>query len=158
MSVGIVYFVLLKSTTRSQEGDFFDSQWFWSGWLVLPAIAAGAAWIDAEGAPYWGWLLVLPQAVAVVVENALLHDPGQGASFWPLGLLFVVFLGLLASGAARLGVQHEEGAHRCHSERGPQLSTTAASVTATRTDCSFALASKVREAAICAGGATPVAR
>ncbi len=28
MSVGIVYFVLLKSTTRSQEGDFFDSPWF----------------------------------------------------------------------------------------------------------------------------------
>lgn len=102
MSVGIVHFVLLKATTRSQEGDFFDSPWFWWGWLVLPAIAAGAAWIDAEGAPYWGWLLVLPQAVAVVVEGALLHDPAQGASFWPVGLLFVALLGLLAFGAARL--------------------------------------------------------
>jgi len=103
MSVGIAYFALLKSTTRSQEGDFFDSPWFWWGWLVLPVIAAGAAWIEAEGAAYWGWLVVVPQAVAVVVEGALLHDPGHGASFWPVGLLFVAFLGFLASAAARLG-------------------------------------------------------
>lgn len=103
ITLGIAYFALLKSTTGSQEGDFFDSPWFWWGWLVLPGIAAGAAWIDAEGAAYWGWLVVVPQAVAAVVEGALLHDPSQGASLWPVGLLFVAFLGFLASGAARLG-------------------------------------------------------
>ena len=102
ISVGTAYLVLLKATTRSQEGDFFDSPWFWWGWLVLPAIAAGAAWIEAEGSAYWGWLVALPQAVAVVVEGVFLHDPGRGASFWPVGLLFVVFFALVASFAARL--------------------------------------------------------
>lgn len=103
VSVGAAYLALLKSTTPSQEGDFFDGPWFWWGWLVLPAIAAGAAWIDAKGSAYWGWLVVAPQAVATVVEGTLLHDPNQGASFWPVGLIFVGLLGCLASGAASLG-------------------------------------------------------
>lgn len=79
-SVGVAYLALLKATTTSAEGDFFDSSFFW-----------------------WGWLVVAPQAEAVMVEGALLHDPDDGASFWPVGLMFVALLGFLASGAAQLG-------------------------------------------------------
>jgi hypothetical protein len=102
-SVGVAYLAILKATTTSAEGDFFDSSFFWWGWVFLPSVAAGAAAAVPEGAGWWGWLVVAPQAVAVVVEGALLHDPDDGASFWPVGLMFVALLGFLASGAAQLG-------------------------------------------------------
>ncbi len=101
--VGMAYLALLKATTTSAEGDFFDSSFFWWGWLFLPSVAAGAAGAVPEGAGWWGWLVVAPQAVAVVVAGALLHDPDDGASLWPLGLMSIALLGFLASAAAQLG-------------------------------------------------------
>ena len=98
---GIASLALMKST--SPGGDFMDSPWFWWGWVALPVIAAAAAWVSAEGTAYWGWLAVVPQAMAVLVEGVLFHDPDEGASFWLVGLLFVACLGLLASAAARGG-------------------------------------------------------
>lgn len=114
MSVGIVYFVLLKATTRSQEGDFFDSPSFWWGWLVLPATAAGAAWKRYGG-----------RSVLGLAPGSSAGSGGRGGrrvASRPSPRCFVLApwgCSLLRSSGYSLrerrasAVQREDGTHRC---------------------------------------------
>lgn len=100
-AVGACYWLLVYLTSEPPEGDFFDSPLYWPGWVALPAVCALAGRLRPHrAAAAYGVAALLPQAVAVVILGAGLHNPEFGASLWPVGLFFVLVHMALAGTAA----------------------------------------------------------
>ncbi len=94
--VGVGFLWACEALKSNPQGEFFDGTLWWWGWLLLP-VASGVASYLAPRVTLWAApLLVGPQLVAVIVGGAIIgHDPGDGANLWPVGLVFVVFLGVI---------------------------------------------------------------
>lgn len=82
------------------------------GLLVFPPLAFLGARQGVERSPV-AWLIGLgvPGVVAVLVGGIALHDPEEGASLWPLSMLFVLVVVGLTAGACTVGT-HWTGLRR----------------------------------------------
>ncbi len=78
-AIGLLFWLLCYVTSGSVGGDFFDSPYYWSGWLVLPAATGLIAWLRPRRAHAWfGVVVVTPQAIAVTLLGTVFHDPDRG--------------------------------------------------------------------------------
>lgn len=103
-AIGLLFWLLCFVTSGSSGGDFFDSPYYWSGWLVLPAVTGLIAWLRPRRAHAWfGVVVVMPQAIAVTLLGTVFHDPASGASLWIVGLVFVGIQGAVATLTALVG-------------------------------------------------------
>jgi hypothetical protein len=88
-------------STSDATGDPFDSSLYWWTWLVLPAVAAAAAFADPSTKPIaWIGALYVPVVLGVAYIGTIGHDPDDGASLWMAGEMFVVVQATLSFGAA----------------------------------------------------------
>lgn len=100
----IVFIVLMRATSRTDDGDPFDSSLFWWLWLIL--IVTGylvSRWRPGPPPLFWTTALIGPLVVAVALLATGWHDPDDGASFWILGEMYVLALGGFAFVAAHVG-------------------------------------------------------
>ncbi len=91
--VGVLFLWACEVLKSNPEGEFFDGTLWWWGWLLLPVASGVASYLAPRMTSWAAPLLVGPQLIAVIVGGAIRHDPSDGASLWPVGLVFVVFLG-----------------------------------------------------------------
>jgi hypothetical protein len=98
VGVSLVTFLLLRVTTKSNEGDFFDSPGYWATWLLFPLIGLVATLFrpSARTAFLAGLALVGPLMAILFVSGTFGHDPNDGASFWIVGEILLVIEGLFA--------------------------------------------------------------
>lgn len=100
---GLLFWLLCQVTAAPSGGDFFDSPYYWWGWLVLPAFTGLVAWrLPSPTNAWFGLVVVVPQAVAVTLLGTVFHDPASGASLWIAGLVFVALQGAVATLTALL--------------------------------------------------------
>jgi hypothetical protein len=103
-SVAIVGLLVL--TTRSKEGDFFDSPGYWATWLLFPGIALVASLFrpTARTALVSAASLVGPPMVVLAFLGTVGHDPNDGASLWIVGEILLAIEGLFAFVGGLVGV------------------------------------------------------
>src|SRR5687767_13668161 len=97
----------MATTSRTDDGDPFDSPLYWWSWLVMPVIAAGVAIARPSiEPPRLVIALVVPMMVATAWMGTVGHDDSDGVSFWPVAEVFLLIQALVtfaaASAAARL--------------------------------------------------------
>ena len=84
--------VVMCATSRTADGDPFDSTLYWWSWLLFPGAAVLASLLRAGGWRVVGWTLAAtaPMGAIVAYLGTIGHDPGDGASMWVAGELFVI--------------------------------------------------------------------
>jgi hypothetical protein len=95
----------MRDTTRTDDGDPFDSTLYWWSWLLLPAAALLASFLRPHGRRplLWTAALIVPLAVEVALLGTVWYDPDQGVSFWVVGEMFVAVQGAVTLAAANAG-------------------------------------------------------
>jgi hypothetical protein len=79
------------------RGDFFDSPLLGPAFLGLSVLAAAAGWFVPRIGVWWGVLAASPFFVTLWVQG---RSDEAGASFWPVGMVFLVFWTVLPCAAA----------------------------------------------------------
>jgi hypothetical protein len=107
---GAGFYFACRATSRTADGDFFDSPlWAWA-WIIFPIVAVALVRLMDGGPVLVAVGLVVPQAVGVIVEGVVLFDHSADVSFWPVGLMVVVVLFAWTAGdAALLGRSRSHG-------------------------------------------------
>jgi hypothetical protein len=101
----IALMLAMRDTSRTDDGDPFDSTLYWWSWLLLPAAALLASFVRPYGRRplMWTAALIVPLAIEVALFGTVWHDPDDGASFWIVGEMFVAVQGAVTLGAASAG-------------------------------------------------------
>jgi hypothetical protein len=96
---------LVATSSSSANSDPFDSPFWNLSWLAVAMAAMVAGYLrGAHKRPIaWATCLSLPGAVVVVLIGTVFYDSRGGASFWPVGEIFVGIESVWAFGAAQLG-------------------------------------------------------
>jgi hypothetical protein len=101
----IALMLAMRDTSRTDDGDPFDSRLYWWSWLLLPPAAMLASFVRPYGTRplLWTAALIVPLAIEVALLGTVWHDPDEGASLWLVGEVFVGVQGAVTLRAARVG-------------------------------------------------------
>jgi hypothetical protein len=103
--VSLSTYAAMRATSRTSNGDPFDSRLFWLTWLLFPLVGffVAAYHPRRHGPRTWAVSLIGPWMALVFLEGAVLLDASEGASFWVVGEVFLLFEMLWILGITALG-------------------------------------------------------
>lgn len=103
LAMGLGFYLFCRSMLPSDDVSFVYSPLYRWGWVLLPMAAFALAYFAGEWGPAWGPVLLLPQAVAVIIEGGLLDSTG-GFNLGTREMYLVLINALVVAGAGTLGL------------------------------------------------------
>ena len=101
----VVFFAVMRATSRTDDHDPFDSVLYWWSWLALPPIVCLLSFArpGSGRSLLWTAALFLPFMIEVALLGTVWFDPDDGASLWIAGEIFIVFQAALTYAAGEVG-------------------------------------------------------